>query len=85
MDEELRESVAYSPVSGRSKVYSLDEAHMPHNFALPEVHGWTAEEILAAVEGYESVLPSGAWPNWGLSRGAEFCSARWPHSPCSPR
>ena len=25
---ELRESVAYSPVSGRSKVYILDEAHM---------------------------------------------------------
>ena len=25
---ELRESVAYAPVSGRSKVYILDEAHM---------------------------------------------------------
>src|SRR5439155_17612472 len=26
---DLRESVAYAPVSGRSKVYILDEAHMP--------------------------------------------------------
>jgi alpha-glucosidase len=44
----------------------LDEAHLPHNFALTEVHGWTAEEIRAVVRGYEAVLPEGAWPNWLL-------------------
>jgi alpha-glucosidase len=44
----------------------LDEAHLPHNFALTEVQRWTAEEIRAVVDGYESLLPARAWPNWLL-------------------
>ena len=44
----------------------LDEAHFPHNFALTELRDWSAEEVRAVVEGYEAVLPAGAWPNWLL-------------------
>jgi alpha-glucosidase len=44
----------------------LDEAHFPHNFALTEIRDWRAEELRAVVEGYEAVLPAGAWPNWLL-------------------
>jgi alpha-glucosidase len=44
----------------------LDEAHFPHNFALTELEDWTADELRAVVEGYEEVLPAGAWPNWLL-------------------
>jgi alpha-glucosidase len=45
---------------------NLDEAHMPHNFALTELRAWTADEIRSIVEEYESLMPSGAWPNWLL-------------------
>jgi alpha-glucosidase len=45
----------------------LDEAHLPHNFSLPEsVIAWTAAEVRSAVERYEGALPPGAWPNWLL-------------------
>ncbi len=44
----------------------LDEAHMPHNFALTELRTWSADEVRSAVEGYERLLPTGAWPNWLL-------------------
>jgi alpha-glucosidase len=44
----------------------LDEAHLPHNFSLPHLDDWSAEGVRAAVEGYEVVLPPGAWPNWLL-------------------
>jgi alpha-glucosidase len=44
----------------------LDEAHLPHNFALTEVRSWSADEIRAVVDGYEHLLPPGAWPNWLL-------------------
>jgi alpha-glucosidase len=44
----------------------LDEAHFPHNFALTEIREWSAAEVRAVVEGYEGVLPAGAWPNWLL-------------------
>jgi alpha-glucosidase len=44
----------------------LDEAHMPHNFALTELRSWTAGEIRAVVDEYEALLPPGAWPNWLL-------------------
>ncbi len=44
----------------------LDEAHMPHNFALAELREWTADAVRAEVEAYEAVLPEGAWPNWLL-------------------
>jgi alpha-glucosidase len=44
----------------------LDEAHMPHNFALTELRVWTADAVRAEVEAYEALLPEGAWPNWLL-------------------
>jgi alpha-glucosidase len=44
----------------------LDEAHMPHNFALTELREWTADAVRAEVEAYEALLPEGAWPNWLL-------------------
>jgi alpha-glucosidase len=45
---------------------NLDEAHMPHNFALAELGTWTADEIRKVVEEYESLMPPKAWPNWLL-------------------
>jgi len=51
----------------------LDEVHMPHNFALARLddgtdplEAWSADGIRTIVEGYEAVLPPGAWPNWLL-------------------
>jgi alpha-glucosidase len=44
----------------------LDEAHLPHNFALTELRTWSAQEIRRVVDEYESLLPPGAWPNWLL-------------------
>jgi len=44
----------------------LDEAHLPHNFALTELLTWRADEIRAVVDEYEALLPPGAWPNWLL-------------------
>jgi alpha-glucosidase len=45
---------------------NLDEAHFPHNFVLTQLRTWRADEVRDAVEGYEAVLPTGAWPNWLL-------------------
>jgi alpha-glucosidase len=45
---------------------ALDEAHLPHNFALTELEHWTADGIRAVVELHESVMPDRAWPNWLL-------------------
>jgi alpha-glucosidase len=45
---------------------ALDEAHLPHNFALTEIPEWSAETVRAVVEEYEALLPPGAWPNWLL-------------------
>ncbi len=44
----------------------LDEAHLPHNFAMAELRDWSADEVRSTVEGYEGLLPPGAWPNWLL-------------------
>jgi alpha-glucosidase len=44
----------------------LDEAHLPHNFALTELREWTAEEVRGVVYAYEALMPPGAWPNWLL-------------------
>jgi alpha-glucosidase len=41
-------------------------AHLPFNFQLMRLP-WKAGEISQAVERYESLLPSNAWPNWVLS------------------
>jgi alpha-glucosidase len=50
--------VAYYGASGKG-------AHLPFNFQLIGLP-WNAEEIAAAVERYEALLPSHAWPNWVL-------------------
>jgi alpha-glucosidase len=50
--------MAYYGASGRG-------AHLPFNFQLIRLP-WNAREIAAAVERYEALLPSYAWPNWVL-------------------
>ena len=40
-------------------------AHLPFNFQLIRLP-WKAKEIATAVERYEALLPSYAWPNWVL-------------------
>jgi alpha-glucosidase len=43
----------------------LAGAHLPFNFALLSL-AWNARSIEKIIDNYESVLPSGAWPNWVL-------------------
>ena len=50
--------MAYYGASGKG-------AHLPFNFQLIRLP-WKAKEIAAAVERYEALLPSYAWPNWVL-------------------
>ncbi len=50
--------MAYYGASGQG-------AHLPFNFQLIRLP-WNAKEIAAAVERYEALLPSYAWPNWVL-------------------
>ncbi len=50
--------MAYYGASGRG-------AHLPFNFQLIRLP-WKAKEIAEAVERYEALLPSYAWPNWVL-------------------
>lgn len=50
--------VAYYGASGKG-------AHLPFNFQLIGLP-WKARDIAAAVERYEALLPSYAWPNWVL-------------------
>jgi alpha-glucosidase len=50
--------MAYYGASGKG-------AHLPFNFQLIRLP-WKAREIAAAVERYEALLPSYAWPNWVL-------------------
>src|SRR5215510_9191000 len=50
--------MAYYGASGKG-------AHLPFNFQLLRL-SWNAREIAAAVERYEALLPSYAWPNWVL-------------------
>jgi alpha-glucosidase len=42
-----------------------DGLHLPMNAQLL-LADWTASALRAAIEGYESRLPEGAWPNWVL-------------------
>ena len=44
---------------------SGEGAHLPFNFQLIRLP-WKAKEISQAVERYEKLLPSDAWPNWVL-------------------
>ena len=50
--------MAYYGASGRG-------AHLPFNFQLIRL-AWNAKQIAEAVERYEALLPSYAWPNWVL-------------------
>jgi len=50
--------MAYYGASGKG-------AHLPFNFQLIRLP-WNAQEIAAAIERYEALLPSYAWPNWVL-------------------
>jgi alpha-glucosidase len=50
--------MAYYGASGKG-------AHLPFNFQLIRLP-WRAREIAAAIERYEALLPSHAWPNWVL-------------------
>jgi len=54
----LERLMAYYGASGKG-------AHLPFNFQLIRLP-WQAKEIAAAVERYEALLPSYAWPNWVL-------------------
>ena len=56
----------YDPVElGRYYGRELDELHLPTNFGLFKVP-WTASGVRRVVEGMETRLPSGAWPNYSL-------------------
>jgi len=50
--------MAYYGASGKG-------AHLPFNFQLIRLP-WKAQEIAPAIERYEALLPSYAWPNWVL-------------------
>jgi alpha-glucosidase len=54
----VKRLMAYYGASGKG-------AHLPFNFQLIRLP-WQAREIAAAVERYEALLPSYAWPNWVL-------------------
>ena len=54
----LERLMAYYGASGKG-------AHLPFNFQLIRLP-WNAKEVAAAVERYEAMLPSYAWPNWVL-------------------
>ena len=54
----LERLMAYYGASGKG-------AHLPFNFQLIRLP-WIAKEVAAAVERYEAMLPSYAWPNWVL-------------------
>ncbi len=54
----LERLMAYYGASGKG-------AHLPFNFQLIRL-SWNAIDVAAAVERYEAMLPSYAWPNWVL-------------------
>ncbi len=49
---------------------NLDELHFPCNFSLLKAK-WSAESVRQAVDGLESAIPSGAWPNYVLGNHDE--------------
>jgi alpha-glucosidase len=57
----------YLPLEQLITYYGTDvpEAHLPYNFQLVTLP-WEARTIAVAIETYEALLPSGAWPNWVL-------------------
>jgi alpha-glucosidase len=66
-DDRMLVGEIYLPVERLMAYYgaSGQGAHLPFNFQLIRLP-WKAREIAAAVERYEALLPSYAWPNWVL-------------------
>ena len=66
-DDRMLVGEIYLPVERLMAYYgaSGQGAHLPFNFQLIRLP-WKAKEIAQAVERYEALLPSYAWPNWVL-------------------
>jgi len=66
-DDRMLVGEIYLPVERLMAYYgaSGNGAHLPFNFQLIRLP-WKAAEVAAAVERYEALLPSYAWPNWVL-------------------
>jgi alpha-glucosidase len=66
-DERMLVGEIYLPVERLMAYYGASGkgAHLPFNFQLLQLP-WNARKIKAAVERYEALLPSYAWPNWVL-------------------
>jgi alpha-glucosidase len=67
-DERVLIGELYLPVERVVQYYGeqLDEIHLPFNFQLVTMPTWEASIVRQAVDKYEAVLPSQAWPNWVL-------------------
>ena len=67
-DEKVLIGEIYLPPSELVTFYgkALDEIHLPFNFGLLELKGWTAQTVCDAVVEYDRALPPKAWPNWVL-------------------
>jgi alpha-glucosidase len=66
-DDRMLVGEIYLPVERLMAYYGASGggAHLPFNFQLIKLP-WRAREIAEAVERYEALLPSYAWPNWVL-------------------
>jgi alpha-glucosidase len=66
-DDRMLVGEIYLPVERLMAYYGASGkgAHLPFNFQLIRLP-WSAQEISRAVERYEALLPSYAWPNWVL-------------------
>jgi alpha-glucosidase len=66
-DDRMLVGEIYLPVERLMAYYGATGkgAHLPFNFQLIRLP-WKAKEIAAAIERYEALLPSDAWPNWVL-------------------
>lgn len=66
-DDRMLVGEIYLPVERLMAYYGASGkgAHLPFNFQLIRLP-WNARQIAAAVERYEALLPSYAWPNWVL-------------------
>ena len=66
-DDRMLVGEIYLPVERLMAYYGASGkgAHLPFNFQLIRLP-WKAKEISTAVERYEALLPSYAWPNWVL-------------------
>ena len=66
-DDRMLVGEIYLPVERLMAYYGASGkgAHLPFNFQLIRLP-WNAKEIAAAVQRYEALLPSYAWPNWVL-------------------